>query len=77
MWTTLKLCMPLTGSVQLRSLLETFKSYHLYENIITDVLYCAEDGSELHPSLDKIKIYNILRSWTSSQWAVLLSKYVL
>jgi len=63
--------------MQLRSLLESSKGGHFSKNIITDVLYGAEDGSELHSSMDDITIYNILRSWTSSQWEVLLSKYVL
>ncbi len=70
----LKLWMPLTSSVQLRSILESSKGDHFSENVITDVLYGAEDGSELHPSMDEITMYNILRTWTSSQWAVLLSK---
>ena len=76
MWTTLelKLWMPLTRSVQLRSILETSKGGHFSKNIITDVLYGAEDGSELHSSMDEITIYNILRTWTSSQWGALLSK---
>ena len=76
MWTTLelKLWMPLRISVQLRSTLESSKGGHFSENVITDVLYGAEDGSELHPSMDKITIYNILRTWTSSQWGALLSK---
>ena len=76
MWSKLKLQMPLTRSGQLRSDLETSKGDYFLENTIDGFLYGAEDGSDLHPSMDEITYYNILRSWTCSQWAALLSKYV-
>ena len=63
-------------SEQLRRKLESKKGNYFYENFITDFLYGAEDGSELHPSMDEITYHNILRSWTSSQWTAILSKYV-
>jgi len=69
--------MPLTRCGQLRSVVEGSKGGHFSRDIISDFLYGAEDGSELHPSMDEIRYYNILRSWTSSQWTTLLSKYVL
>jgi len=68
--------MPLTRSGQLLSNLETSKGDYFVSNIIDDFLYGTEDGSELHPSMDETKYYNTLRSWTSSQWTALLSKYV-
>lgn len=61
---------------QLRSRLESAKEETFSSTIITDLLYGAEDGSELHRSMDEITYYNILRGWTSSQWISLLSKYV-
>ena len=69
--------MPLTRYGKLRSALEGSKGDYFSGDIINDFLYGAEDGSELHPSMDEITYYNVLRSWTSSQWTTLLSKYVL
>ena len=63
-------------SAQLRSVLESAKGGYFSSDIITDFLYGAEDGSDLHPSMDEITYLNVLRSWTSSQWTDLLSKYV-
>jgi hypothetical protein len=57
---------------QLRSKLESAKGDTFSGNIITDFLYGAEDGSELHPSMDEINSYSALRSWTSDQWTQLL-----
>lgn len=62
--------------MQLRSKLESAKGDTFSGTIITDFLYGAQDGSELHGSMDEIKYYNILRSWTSDQWTALLSKYM-
>lgn len=66
----------LTKSGQLRRDLEDTKEGYFSTTIICDFLYGAEDGSELDPAMDEIMYYNILRSWTSSQWTALLSKYV-
>lgn len=76
MWSKLKLQMPLMRSGQFRSDLETSKEDYFVEIAIDDFLYGAEDGSELHLSMDEITYFNILRSWTGSQWTALLSKYV-
>ena len=67
----------LTKSGQLRSALESEKGDYFSNTIICDFLYGAEDGSELHPSMDRMRYSNILRSWTSSQWTALLSEYVI
>lgn len=66
----------MTKSEQLRRKLESAKGDYFSHTIISDFLYGAEDGSELDRSMDEIRDHNILRSWTHSQWAALLSKYV-
>ncbi|KAJ3514376.1 hypothetical protein NLJ89_g2417 [Agrocybe chaxingu] len=60
---------------QLRSRLESAKGDTFSGTIISDFLYGPEDGSELHASMDEITYFNILKTWTSDQWAALLSKY--
>ncbi|KAF9240861.1 Metalloenzyme, LuxS/M16 peptidase-like protein [Melanogaster broomeanus] len=60
---------------QLRSKLESAKGDTFSGTVITDFLYGAPDGSDLHGALDEIKYYNILRTWTGSQWKELLKKY--
>ncbi|PPQ88654.1 hypothetical protein CVT25_010230 [Psilocybe cyanescens] len=60
---------------QLRSKLESAKGDTFSNTIIYDVLYGAEDGSELQKSMDEINHYAQMRSWTSEQWTNLLSKY--
>ncbi|EDR15625.1 uncharacterized protein LACBIDRAFT_300739 [Laccaria bicolor S238N-H82] len=60
---------------QLRSKLESAKGDTFSGTVITDVLYGAEDGSELHSSMDEINQYNVLRRWTNSEWANLLQRY--
>ncbi|KIJ21665.1 hypothetical protein PAXINDRAFT_63491 [Paxillus involutus ATCC 200175] len=60
---------------QLRSKLESAKGDTFSGTIITDFLYGAPDGSDLHGALDEIKYYNILRTWSSSQWTELLRVY--
>src|SRR5258708_32081476 len=66
----------LTKSEQLRRSLESSKGDYFSPTIISDFLYGAEDGSDLDRSMDGIGYHNTLRSWTNSQWAALLSKYV-
>ena len=61
----------------MRSKLESAKGDTFSGTVITDVLYGAEDGSDLHSSMDEINQYNVLRRWTSSEWANLLQRYVL
>ncbi|KIJ68351.1 hypothetical protein HYDPIDRAFT_106537 [Hydnomerulius pinastri MD-312] len=60
---------------QLRSKLESAKGDTFSGTIITDFLYGAPDGSDLQGSLDEIKYYNILRTWSNEQWKGLLTKY--
>ncbi|KAF9569657.1 hypothetical protein CPC08DRAFT_731821 [Agrocybe pediades] len=60
---------------QLRSKLESAKGDTFSGTLITDVLYGAEDGSEIQSSMDEINYYSQLRTWTSAQWTSLLSKY--
>ncbi|KAH0838376.1 Metalloenzyme, LuxS/M16 peptidase-like protein [Lanmaoa asiatica] len=57
---------------QLRSKLESAKGDTFSGTIITDFLYGAADGSDLRGALDEIKYYNILRTWSNSQWTELL-----
>ncbi|TFK30528.1 cytoplasmic protein [Coprinopsis marcescibilis] len=60
---------------QLRSKLESTKGNTFSGNIITDVIYGAEDGSELGPSMDEISQYEELRHWTNEQWISILKTY--
>ncbi|KAF8844003.1 hypothetical protein BDN67DRAFT_895938 [Paxillus ammoniavirescens] len=60
---------------QLRSKLESAKGDTFSGTVITDFLYGAPDGSDLHGALDEIKYYNILRTWSHSQWTELLRVY--
>ncbi|KAF8898648.1 Metalloenzyme, LuxS/M16 peptidase-like protein [Infundibulicybe gibba] len=60
---------------QLRSKLESAKGDTFSSTIISDFLYGAEDGSELHASMDEINQYNELRHWPSTKWTDLLRKY--
>jgi Zn-dependent M16 (insulinase) family peptidase len=57
-------------------MLESAKGNIFGRIILFDFLYGAEDGSELHPSMNLITYCNILRRWSSSQWTELLSKYI-
>ena len=61
---------------QLRSKLESSQGDTFSGNVITDALYGAEDGSNLAPSMDEIKMFVELKQWTSQQWADLLRKSV-
>ncbi|KAJ2928846.1 hypothetical protein H1R20_g8241, partial [Candolleomyces eurysporus] len=60
---------------QLRSKLESAKGETFSSTIINDALYGAEDGSELHRSMDEIKYYEQLKQWSNAQWADLIRKY--
>ncbi|KAI0778573.1 Metalloenzyme, LuxS/M16 peptidase-like protein [Trametes elegans] len=60
---------------QLRSKVESSQGDTFSGNVITDHLYGAEDGTDLAPSMDDIKLYAELKTWTSKQWADLLRKY--
>ncbi|KAH7911953.1 Metalloenzyme, LuxS/M16 peptidase-like protein [Hygrophoropsis aurantiaca] len=60
---------------QLRSKLESSKGDEFSGAIITDFLYGAADGSDLHSALDEINYYATLRTWSNKQWADLLTKY--
>ncbi|KAH0590626.1 hypothetical protein H2248_000757 [Termitomyces sp. 'cryptogamus'] len=60
---------------QLRSKLESSKGDTFSGSIITDFLYGAVDGSDLKDSMDDIKQFDDLRSWSSELWTSLLQKY--
>ncbi|KAG1833897.1 Metalloenzyme, LuxS/M16 peptidase-like protein [Suillus variegatus] len=62
---------------QLRSKLESAKGDTFSGAIISDFLYGAADGSDMHPALDEINHYRTLRTWTSSQWVDLVRKYII
>lgn len=62
---------------QLRSKLESAKGDTFSGAIISDFLYGAADGSDMHPALDEINHYKTLRTWTNSQWVDLLHKYII
>lgn len=59
---------------QLRSKIESSKGDAFSTTIITDFLYGKEDGSELQQALNEIDDYDVLRKWSSKQWADLLKK---
>jgi len=60
---------------QLRSKIESSKGDAFSTTIITDFLYGKEDGSELRQALSEIDSYEVLRKWSSKQWADLLKKW--
>lgn len=60
---------------QFLSKLESAKGETLSGALITDFLYGAPDGSDLPDALDEIKYYGTLRTWSSKDWAKLLTKY--
>ncbi|KAL4071016.1 Metalloenzyme, LuxS/M16 peptidase-like protein [Scleroderma citrinum] len=60
---------------QFLSKLEFAKGETISGTLITDFLYGAQDGSDLQNALDEIKYYDALRSWSSKDWANLLTKY--
>ena len=61
---------------QLLSKLESSKGDTFSDSIIGDLLYGAEDGSNLPASMDDIAHYKALRAWSAKDWAKLLHKYV-
>lgn len=61
---------------QFLSKLESAKGETLSGALIADFLYGAPDGSELSDALDEIKYYGTLRTWSSKDWATLLTKLV-
>ena len=60
----------------MRSQLESSKGNAFSLNVISDFLYGAMDGSDLHSSMNEINHYATLRSWSSQEWANLLSQCV-
>ncbi|OJA10818.1 hypothetical protein AZE42_00264 [Rhizopogon vesiculosus] len=62
---------------QLRSKLESAKGDTFSGAIISDFLYGATDGSDMHPALDEINYYKTLRTWTGSQWVDLMHRYII
>jgi len=61
---------------QLLSKLESSKGDTFSDAIIGDLLYGAEDGSNLPASMDDIAHYKALRTWSAKDWANLLYKWV-
>lgn len=60
--------------LQMRSQLESRKGDSFSGTVISDFLYGAVDGSDLHSSMDEINQYTTLRSWSSLKWTNLLSQ---
>ncbi|THH10161.1 hypothetical protein EW145_g1526 [Phellinidium pouzarii] len=56
---------------QLRSKLESSKGDTFSSIVITDSVLGPEDGSELLPAMDEMKLYAELLGWTSDQWTAL------
>ncbi len=42
--------------------------------MIANFLYGRSDGSQIEETLDEIKFYNTLRTWSSEQWADLIQR---
>ena len=42
--------------------------------MIGDFLYGRLDGSQIEEALDQIKLYNLMRTWSSKQWTELIEK---
>ncbi|KAH9941151.1 Metalloenzyme, LuxS/M16 peptidase-like protein [Epithele typhae] len=58
-----------------RNSLESNRGGYFLEEVATDVLYGAPDGSDLAGSLDQMTMLKTLKTWTSEQWVALLRKY--
>jgi Zn-dependent M16 (insulinase) family peptidase len=64
----------MTLLLQMRSQLESSKGNAFSFTVISDFLYGAMDGSDLHSSMDEVNQYATLRSWSSQKWTNLLSQ---
>ena len=58
----------------MRSALESSKGDTFSGCVISDFLYGAMDGSDLHYSMDEMNHFASLRSWSSKKWTNLLSQ---
>jgi hypothetical protein len=59
-----------------RSRLESDGGDVFSTTMIADFLYGRLDGSQIEEALDEIKLYNTLRTWSSTQWTNLIQKCV-
>ena len=66
---------PLIG-FKLRSKLESDGGDAFTSTMIGDFLYGRLDGSQIEEALDQIKLYNLMRTWSSKQWTELIEKCV-
>ncbi|KAM0793479.1 hypothetical protein ACM66B_000920 [Microbotryomycetes sp. NB124-2] len=62
--------------LQLLDGVETDPAEMLSASILSDVLFGAEDASDLEPSHKALSHYRELEGWSAQQWAQLLSKYI-
>ncbi|KAK4055201.1 hypothetical protein OIV83_000481 [Microbotryomycetes sp. JL201] len=62
--------------LQLLDGIETDPADMLSTSILADVLFGAEDASDLEPSHMALSHYRELEGWTADKWAQLLNKYV-
>jgi Zn-dependent M16 (insulinase) family peptidase len=60
---------------QLRSKVEADGGDAFSSTMIGNFLYGRLDGSQIEEALDEIKLYNLLRTWSSKQWTELIEKY--
>jgi len=63
--------------VKLLNMLETKPADAFSDVIINDFLYGSQDGQDLQKSMDEMKRFDILDSWTSDQWVNLLKQYLI
>ena len=59
---------------QFRSRIDSLKGDAFSMTVISDFLYGKEDGSELHQALNELDRFDVLKKWSSKQWANLLKK---
>ncbi|KAH9064309.1 Metalloenzyme, LuxS/M16 peptidase-like protein [Lactarius vividus] len=60
---------------QFRSKVESDGGDAFSSAMIANFLYGRLDGSQIEDSLDEIKDYNVLRTWSSKQWSDIINKY--
>ena len=59
---------------QLRSKLESTKGDVFSGAVISDFLYGPQDGSGLGKACDEMALYDVLKGWSSKEWADLLRR---
>lgn len=59
---------------KLRSKVESDGGDAFSTAMISNFLYGQLDGSQIEETVDEIKHYNVLRTWSSKQWSDIIDK---